>query len=147
MKKIILLFCLVALISPELYAFSYRCLEGGMTKEEFHEACNSSKFLEGTSYSKKDAELDLHFGYKFEGTPLEGKMPRIYLSWTDDGLLWRAQLEFSKSGDPIKNIALINKLSEKFGKFEKSSSKYILLLIHEPTLNKAVRIKEDNIDL
>jgi hypothetical protein len=43
--------------SVNAHAFEYRCLEGGMTKTQFHKSCNTALILSNKgAYPKSDIE-------------------------------------------------------------------------------------------
>tara|TARA_B100001093_G_scaffold520386_1_gene615336 strand:- start:3869 stop:4252 length:384 start_codon:yes stop_codon:yes gene_type:complete len=122
-----------------------------MSKVEFHQACNTDKILSNKgSYTKSEIEEELHFGFDYSGSPLEGKKNYISLAWTEDGLLWRIQIDYTKSKDILKGIALKNVLSDKFRNIEIQESKgqysttYSVVLIDEKVAGEAqLKIAKD----
>ena len=116
MKKYLMTLCLAILFTNPLSAFTYRCIEGGMTKAEYHEACNTELILSNKGdYTKEDIEKRLHYGYDYTGSPLEGKDNSGTIYWTEDGLIWRIQLTYSENEEEIlKGIALRQALTKKF---------------------------------
>ena len=107
------------LLSMHAQAFEYRCVKGGMTKAEFHAACNTAQILSNKGdYSKSDIEEGLHYGFDYSGSPLEGKSNYASLFWTEDDLLWRIQIRYTKSDDILRGIAQMQAISETFPNIE-----------------------------
>jgi hypothetical protein len=102
-------------ISIQAQAFEYRCLKGGMSKAEFHTACNTAQILSNHGdYSKSDIEESLHYGFDYSGSSLDGKRNYISLFWTEDDLLWRVQIRYTKSDDILRGIAKMQAIAETF---------------------------------
>jgi hypothetical protein len=114
------------LLSMHVHAqtFEYRCLKGGMTKAEFHAACNTAQILSNKGdYSKSEIEELLHYGFDYSGSPLEGKENYASLFWTEDDLLWRIQIRYTKSDDILRGIAQMQAISETFPNIEIKESR------------------------
>ena len=126
MNKYLSLLVLI-IFATQTHAFEYRCLKGGMSKDDFHLACNTSKVLSNKgSYSKSDIEKNLHYGFDYSGSPFEAKSNYISLGWTKDGLLWRIQIDYNKPDDLLEGAALKKALQVMFPNTEiqESSTTY-----------------------
>ena len=157
MKKYLMTLCLTVLFTNSVNAFTYRCIESGMTKDEYHEACNTALILSnGGNYTKEDIEADLHFGYDYAGSSLAGKSNRGSLFWTEDGLLWRIQLRYTVPDDILEKLALREALGKKFRDTEiqessstssrSTTSFYTIVLmddaVADPAIKKLVKKRE-----
>ena len=143
-KNILAIFAIsLTFVSLGANAFEYRCMRGGMTKTEYVDACQIptivNRYGRGTV---EDATEDLHYGYDYSGTPLEGKQNRISLFWTDDELLYSISISFSKGRDIIRNMALKRKILSEFSEAQETSDAIILTLIDEDVLEEAIRKKK-----
>lgn len=156
MKKYLIAIIFMVIFANSVNAFSYRCIESGMTKSEYHEACNTAVILGNKgSYTKEEVETDLHYGYDYSGSPFAEKSNRGTLSWTEDGLLWRVQLKYSVPDDILKGLALRKTLNDKFvEEIQESSSSssygtsnyYTIVLVDSAISDPAIEKLIEKID-
>ena len=134
-------------ISIQAQAFEYRCLKGGMSKAEFHTACNTAQILSNKgNYTKSDLEERLHYGFDYSGSPFDGKDNLIYLFWTEDDLLWRVQIRYTKSDDILRGIAEMQAIAETFPNEEiqessSSSTEYMIIVLVDQAVSDAAQQK------
>lgn len=112
MKKLIflpLLFSAFYLSAFELYG-----LKSGMTKDEFYELTNCQAYIDNYNSTKStysDAKsLESCYSNIIGAVEnglnyFEGVLPRIYLDWTHDDRLWRADFTYFKKKGILQGIA------------------------------------------
>lgn len=119
MKKslpiLILFFSSMYVNSLQAQSFEYRCLKGGMSKSEFHEACNTKPILKiNGNFKQFYIEDNINNEFDYSGSPFAGKDNSIKLFWTEDDLLWRIEIQYYKSQDILIAGAQVDAISEKF---------------------------------
>lgn len=137
-------FALVSVGTTSYAEFEYRCLRSGMTKLEFHQACQTETIVTQLQNVVRNASLGLTRSIRtpeslenfipfcrtsirsganlancldysaFNGTPLAGSLADISLDWTRDEFLWRVRLRYLVPFNTLDLLALRRALMERF---------------------------------
>ena len=146
MKKYLMTLCLTVLFTNSVNAFTYRCIESGMTKDEYHEAWNTSLISQNNGDSREYLETKLWSNRDLSGTPLEGMNPGIELYWTEDNLLWKINFTYYAGKGAIRAAAMQDLLNKEYPGLdiqkktnEYGNSFFYVVLSDEEILNLALK--------